>query len=132
MDLAFQQNPFPDAVVELLAPLDVPVAVGPRPGPGEPITVVGHPEGEARTSIVGPVVDVPERAARILRGDLLAVDAPSRSGMSGGPAVDANGELVGLLVAAQPATETAVVVAIDDLASVLEVPVVDGRCPETA
>lgn len=52
--------------------------------------------------------------------------------MSGGPVVNADGELVGILIAAQPETGTAVIATIGDLNAVLRAPLADGRCPATA
>lgn len=118
------------ALLTLPAPMAEPLAVGSAPSAGDAVTIVGHPFGGAITSMVGPVVDVPSRAASILRGSLLGVEARTEAGMSGGPAVDADGAFVGLLVAAQPGTGTAVVVSIPDVQSVLDAPLVDGRCPE--
>ncbi len=120
------------AVVELPAPLAEPVATAAFPTEGDAVTVVGFPNGGARSSVVGPAVRVPELAARLWAGPLGGVDAVTRSGMSGGPVLDADGALVGLLVAAQPETGTAVVAAIDDVEAVLDAPLTDGRCPATA
>ena len=120
------------AVIELPAPLAAPVAAAPDPATGAPVTVVGFPEGGSRASVVGPAVDVPDLAARLWAGPLGAVDAVTQAGMSGGPAVDAAGNLVGVLVAAQPETGTAVIAAMDDVAAAFAAPLVDGRCPTSA
>ncbi|MEM8705434.1 MAG: serine protease [Actinomycetota bacterium] len=118
------------ALLSLPAPLLDPVPVAAAPATGEPVTIVGHPFGGARTSMVGPVIDVPGQASAVMRGDLLGVEAPTEQGMSGGPAVDADGALVGVLAAAQPGTGTAIVITFDDVQPLLDAPLVDGRCPE--
>ena len=120
------------AVIHLNAPLDVPVAAAPISTDASGITIVGFPEGGPRSSVVGPATDVPDLAARLWTGPLAAVDVGTQQGMSGGPAIDADGNLVGVLVAAQPGTETAVLAAIDDVAAALATPLVDGECEATA
>ena len=120
------------AVIDLEAPLPGPVAAAPLPRDGTAVTIVGFPAGGLRASVVGPTVVVPERAERLLTGPLAAVQAPTRAGMSGGPAVDSSGNLVGILVASQPDAGTAVLAAIDDVATALETPLRDGECAATA
>ena len=120
------------AVITLPAPLADPVQAAPTPADGSGVTIVGFPDGGARSSVVGPVVEVPDLAQRLWHGPLTAVDASTRPGMSGGPAVDDAGNLVGILVAAQPDTGTAVLAAIDDVAAALTTPLIDGTCQETA
>lgn len=119
------------AIIELPAPLDPPVATN-TAITGSAATIVGFPEGGAQASVVGAIVEVPGRAQQLWEGPLVAVDASTRAGMSGGPAVDPDGNLIGVLVAAQPETGTAIVAAIDDIAQVRSAPLVDGRCPTTA
>lgn len=120
------------AIIDLPAPLAEPVASAAFPVPGAEATVVGFPGGGPRTSVVGPAVAVPDLADRLYEGPLGAVDAVTRAGMSGGPVVDADGALVGVLVAAQPETGTAVVAAIDDIDAILDAPLTEGRCAATA
>lgn len=120
------------ALVTLPAPLDSPVPVGSTPTLGQTVTMVGHPGGGAITSIVGSVVDVPSQASIVLRGDLLAVGADAPTGMSGGPAVNDAGDVVGIVVAAQPGTGTAIVVTFEDVKELLDAALIDGRCPEVA
>lgn len=49
--------------------------------------------------------------------------------MSGGPAVDAGGALIGITVAEETGTQTAIVVRIDDPAALVDAAVQPGRCP---
>jgi S1-C subfamily serine protease len=120
------------ALIHLPAPLAAPIAAAPIPADGSGVTIVGFPEGGARTSVVGPVTEVPELAERLWIGPLAAADALTRSGMSGGPAIDADGNLVGVLIGAQPGTGTAVIATVDDVAALLGAPLVDGACEATA
>lgn len=120
------------AVIRLPAPMPEPIGAAAIPTDGSMITIAGFPEGAAQASVAGPVVAVPGLAEQLFTGPLAAVEATTQAGMSGGPAVDAAGNLVGLLVAAQPGTGTAVIATIDDVAAALEAPLIDGRCPETA
>ncbi|MEM9466506.1 MAG: serine protease [Actinomycetota bacterium] len=120
------------AVITLQAPLTEPIAAASMPADGSAITIVGFPEGGARSSVVGAPVEVPDLARRLFDGPLAAVDATTRAGMSGGPAIDGDGNLVGLLVGAQPETGTAVLASIDDVASALQTPLTEGRCQATA
>lgn len=117
------------ALIELPAPtIDVP-SVGAAPVAGGGITIVGHPEAGPLTSVAGAAVEVPSVAAAVFAGDLVAVDATTEPGMSGGPAVDADGDLIGLLVGAQPGTGTAILSAIADVQELLEAPLTDAACP---
>lgn len=121
------------ALVALDAPLDAPPPVGPPPPPGAAVTIVGHPEAGPRTSVVGEVVAVaPEVARAAGGGTILGVDAAVREGMSGGPALDAAGGVVGMVVARETATDTALVVTLPDLADLAGAPLAEGACPTDA
>ncbi len=120
------------ALIEIDAAMVDPITMGTVPTDGEAITVVGHPGGGPLTVTVGPRVAVPELATRVVAGDLVAVDAATPPGMSGGPAVDGEGDLIGILVAIEAATGTGIVIAIDDPASLNDTALKPGRCPTEA
>lgn len=117
------------ALIELDASMIQPLPAAAVPDAGEPITFVGHPEAGARTEIVGVRTDVPQFARQLLRGELLAASVSVPAGMSGGPAINAAGELLGITVAEETGTETAIVARIDDPALLADSYVVPGRCP---
>ena len=99
------------------------------PEPGEPITFIGHPEAGPRTTVVGERTEVPDLARQLLRGELLAAAVSVPAGMSGGPAVNAAGDLLGITVAEETGTATAIVARIDDPALLADSYLVPGRCP---
>ncbi|MEM7140068.1 MAG: serine protease [Actinomycetota bacterium] len=121
------------ALVRLDAPMAAPLAVAPRPAVDEPITLVGHPDGGPRTVLVGDAADV----APIVRdlaggGDILGVDVAISAGISGGAAVDAAGDLVGIVVAKEEATDTALVLVLADLVSLSSMALAPGECDGSA
>jgi S1-C subfamily serine protease len=121
------------ALVALDAPLPTPVASGVMPASGTALTVVGHPGGGVRSAFVGPIVDLaPVVASLAGSGDVVGVDVSIAEGISGGPAVDLSGAVVGLVVAKETATDTALVVALPDLAEIASVGLVPGECPAGA
>jgi S1-C subfamily serine protease len=94
---------------------------------GDPITVVGYPGGGARTTTVGPHVDAPDLAAQLFRGALVGLDADIGVGFSGGPAVDADGNLIGIVVGAETATGMGIVSVLGDPIDA-DTPLLEGRC----
>jgi S1-C subfamily serine protease len=117
------------ALVALDAPLAMPVVGGVMPASGTALTVVGHPGGGVRSAFVGPIVDLaPVVASLAGDGDIVGVDVSIAEGISGGPAVDPSGAVVGLVVAKETATDTALVVALPDLAEIASVGLVPGEC----
>lgn len=121
------------ALVAVDAPMGAPLSPG-RIGPlGEPLTLVGHPDGGPRTSLVGARVDVAPAVANLAGGgEILGVDVSITAGISGGPALDASGAMVGVVVAREAATDTALVVATPDLAALADAALVPGRCRGSA
>ena len=75
------------AVDEVLAPLDM-ADDGPRVG--EPVLVVGSPLGLEQSVITGIV--------SAFRDEHIQISAPLNPGNSGGPVVDADGEVIGVAV----------------------------------
>lgn len=105
----------------------------PAPAVGDAITVVGYPDGDVRRSIaVGPRVELADVVASAIAPEMIGVDVATSRGFSGGPAVDGTGGLVGIVVAAETATETALVIPVHDLHRIDETAVVAGRCPTDA
>jgi len=101
------------------------------PGRGEPITVVGYPGGGPRTTTVGPRVEVPGRATDVFRGELVGLDADIGVGFSGGPALDADGRLIGIVVGAETATGMGIVSVLGDPIDD-ETPLTAGACETEA
>lgn len=120
------------ALIEVGGELDEPLAAAPVPRLGSPVTLVGHPGDEPLTVLVGPRVDLSESIAATARGPAFGVSVATELGMSGAPALDEAGRLVGVVVGAETASGTAIVTAIDDAAELADEIVMPGRCPVVA
>ncbi len=120
------------ALIQLDASMVGPLPAGMVPSMGESITVVGHPGGGPRTVVVGPRVGVAVVAGQLTGGELVAVDASTPPGVSGGPALNPDGKLIGILVATETATDTGIVALIRDPAALVGTPLVPGACPAQA
>ncbi len=101
--------------------------LAPAPDLGDPITVVGYPAGGARTTTVGPRVNAPDLAAQLFRGELVGLDADIGVGFSGGPALDADGNLIGIVVGAETATGMGIVSVLGEPID-SDTPLLDGTC----
>jgi S1-C subfamily serine protease len=82
---------------------------------GEPVVVVGFPEG-------GPLTVTPGEALGLVDGqllgepaDVLRIDATIRQGNSGGPVLDADGAVVGVVFASEVERGTALAVPVTTL-----------------
>lgn len=102
------------------------------PPPGHPITLVGYPDGERRSVSVGPRVELADAVTALVAPDAIGVDAAATMGFSGGPALDRAGAVIGIVVANETATGTALVVPLGDLDRIGEAAVVPGGCPTDA
>jgi len=102
---------------------------GDFPAVGAAVTMVGYPGGQRRTVSVGPSTTPLPTTSRALAGELIGVSASTGEGFSGGPAIDASGHLVGVVVAAEAGTGTSIVVALPDAESLAEAPLVPNSCP---
>lgn len=120
------------ALIEVDGPLDGPIASAAAPRTGSPVTVAGHPGGNAMTTVVGAKVELASSLTAIARGPAFGVSASTDLGMSGAPAIDEDGRLVGVVIGAETATGTAIVAAVEDVQELVEQVVVPGRCPMTA
>ena len=120
------------ALIAVDGPLDGPVSSAAIPMAGAPVTVAGHPSGARVATIVGERVDLTSALAAIARGPAFGVSVVTELGMSGAPALDDAGRLVGVVIGAETATGTAIVAAVDDARKLAEAVVVEGRCPVVA
>jgi hypothetical protein len=120
------------ALIAVDGPLAGPVPSAGIPTAGSPITVAGHPGGAPVTTIVGRRVDLTPAVAAIARGPAFGVSVVTDLGMSGAPALDDAGRLVGVVIGAETATGTAIVAAVDDARELAEEVVTQGRCPVVA
>jgi hypothetical protein len=121
------------ALVAVDAPMAVPLAPVATPPVGAPLTLVGYPDGGRRTSAVGARVEVAPTVAMLAGGgDIVGVDVHIEAGISGGPAVSDAGAIVGIVVAKEAVSDTALVVATPDLASLSQAALVPGTCVESA
>lgn len=121
------------ALVQVDAPMAEPLEFAGNPEPGDAVTLVGHPEGGPRTVQVGAAVPVDvTTAVQAGAGEISGVDVSIRAGISGGVAVAASGDVIGLVVAKEARTDTALVVALPDLAEIADAALVPGECPATA
>jgi S1-C subfamily serine protease len=77
---------------------------GPAARAGDSVTVVGYPLGGALTFSNGVVVDRVDGSAFGVHGDVLRLTARVEHGNSGGPVLDAQGQVVGVVFAIQLAT----------------------------
>lgn len=121
------------ALVQVDAPMAEPLAPAAAPKPGDAVTLVGHPDGGPRTVQVGAAVPVDvTTAVQAGAGEIIGVNVSIQAGISGGVAIADSGDVVGLVVAKEARSDTALVVALPDLADIAEAALVPGECPATA
>jgi len=101
---------------------------GAPPSIGGAVTMVGYPGGQRRTVSVGPRTNPLPTTSRAVAGELIGVSAPTGEGFSGGPALDAAGHLVGVVVAAEAGTGTSIVVALPDAETLADAPLSPNVC----
>jgi len=77
--------------------------VGPDPQVGDPVLVVGHPDGHQRADS-GVVRSVELRSTDGVTSPAVIVSTPASGGHSGGAVVDTDGQLVAIVAARDPLT----------------------------
>lgn len=85
------------ALLRIPVVLNVPAQPGARPERGDSITVCGFPGGVYYSEIRGKVVGFSSHSRKGRDNDIMRVSRTTRGGMSGGPALNEDGELVGIL-----------------------------------
>jgi S1-C subfamily serine protease len=112
------------AILQLADDVELPVAE-PRVEPverGEAVIVVGYPGGGPATISTGEVVSLIEGELLDEPADVIRVDAEIRQGNSGGPLLDEDGRVIGVVFALDVHSGDGLVVPIDTLLDRL-----DGR-----
>ncbi|WP_125775331.1 S1 family peptidase [Antribacter gilvus] len=88
------------AVVRTRDPLpSYPELAGGDPVAGDPVTVVGYPEGGALTVTTGTVIGTAHDPLNANLGEVLVTDAPVEPGSSGSAALDQAGRVIGVVYA---------------------------------
>ncbi|OLT50547.1 S1C family serine protease [Cellulosimicrobium sp. CUA-896] len=102
------------------------------PAPGDPVTVVGYPEGGRLTVTQGSVIGTTTDPLHENLGEVLVTDAPVEPGSSGSAALDDAGRVIGV-VYAKTSTDKSLLVPVSTLrdlladeASFTPVPACDG------
>lgn len=110
------------AVLRLAGAVDLPVA-DLRDDPvevGEIVLAVGYPDGGPATVSAGEVVSLVEGELLGEPADVIRVDAAIRQGNSGGPLLDEDGRVVGVVFALDVTSGDGLVVPVDTLLARLE------------
>jgi len=101
--------------VETRQPLPESLGVGPTPANGEPVDAVGYPKGRRLTFSPGEVVDRVDGSLFGESTDTLRITNTIHPGNSGGPLVDEDGNVVGVVFAVERSTGYGLAVPIDAL-----------------
>ena len=104
----------------------LPVATA-DPAQGTWIYVAGYPKGGMLDYSPGTVIDYVSGAPFDLPGRLMRVNAPVEPGNSGGPVLDANGNVVGVLFASETATNYGLVIPVSALSAYMAAPDANSR-----
>ena len=120
------------ALVEVDAVTPEPVRSSTALRVGEAVTLVGHPAGGPRAELVGRHLVPSAEVQRVAPAATIAVDVEVPTGMSGGPAIDPRGGLVGVISGTEVVTGTTFVVPVDPAVDTRPETMVDGTCPTAA
>jgi S1-C subfamily serine protease len=88
------------------------------PAPGDPVTVVGYPEGGRLTVTEGSVIGTTTDPLHENLGEVLVTDAPVEPGSSGSAALNDAGEVIGV-VYAKTSTDKSLLVPVSTLRELL-------------
>ncbi len=88
------------------------------PAPGDPVTVVGYPEGGRLTVTKGSVIGTTTDPLHENLGEVLVTDAPVEPGSSGSAALDDAGRVIGV-VYAKTSTDKSLLVPVSTLRDLL-------------
>lgn len=88
------------------------------PAPGDPVTVVGYPEGGRLTVTKGTVIGTATDPLHENLGEVLVTDAPVEPGSSGSAALDDAGRVIGV-VYAKTSTDKSLLVPVSTLRDLL-------------
>ncbi|MCO7273212.1 MULTISPECIES: S1C family serine protease [Cellulosimicrobium] len=88
------------------------------PAPGDPVTVVGYPEGGRLTVTQGSVIGTTTDPLHENLGEVLVTDAPVEPGSSGSAALNDAGEVIGV-VYAKTSTDKSLLVPVSTLQTML-------------
>lgn len=90
------------------------------PDPGEEVQAVGYALGGPQAVTEGEVVDYVEDSRLGMEGKIMRVDVSVQPGNSGGPLIDGNGLVVGVVYAIEIATDYGLVVPVSTLRTHLQ------------
>jgi S1-C subfamily serine protease len=103
------------AIVNVNGRLPQTARLGPRARRGDPVTVVGYPLGGRLTLRRGTVVDRDDGFRFRIPGDVLRMTTLVKPGNSGGPVLDDEGRVVGVVFAIELATDWALAIPIESV-----------------
>jgi S1-C subfamily serine protease len=103
------------AIVKVSGRLPQPARYGPRARRGDPVTVVGYPLGGRLTLRRGTVVDRDEGFRFRIPGEVLRMTTFVKPGNSGGPVLDDQGRVVGVVFAIELATDWALAIPVESV-----------------
>jgi S1-C subfamily serine protease len=103
------------AIVKVHGRLPQPARLGPRAGRGDPVTVVGYPLGGRLTLRRGTVVDRDDGRRFEIPGEVLRMTTLVKPGNSGGPVLDEQGRVVGVVFAIELATDWALAIPVESV-----------------